>query len=215
MAAQIILILLGLLYLNNTSTYSYLKETDELDDLLHTSDMMNPPKLLQPKTNTVTIDNVKQVLQASYQLKNTAETINQIQLGHGTNHLSRSDFEDIFYSIHPYMNVKEKERYSKINTVISNIDKATKSISRINNINVELSNTQNLSEKAGLLYETLSPLIDSEQLKKAKNIADMIRLINNKNMEYADSANEADQADEDDQKKQIIDIIESFEKIKQ
>jgi hypothetical protein len=215
MTSQIILILLGLFYLNNTSTYSYLKESDELTDAFFAGEINNTPKLLQPKMNTVTVDNVKQILQVSYQLKNTIETMGQMKLGEGNNYPNRSDFEDILYGIHPYMNNNEKERYSKINTIISNVDKATKSISRINNMNAEFSNAQNITERANLLYETLAPLIDSQQLKKAKNIADMLRLINNKNMEFTNNADENNQSDEDDQKQQIIDIIESFEKNKQ
>lgn len=214
MNAQIILILLGLFYLNNTSTYAYLKESDELANVFDNGEINNPPRLLQPADNTITIDNVKQILQASYKLKNTVETINQIDLGHGNNRLNKTAFEDMFCCVEPYMNDTERARYSKINSVISNVDKATKSISKINNMNAELSNTQNITEKVGLLYETLSPLIDSDQLKKARNIADMIRLMNTKNMDFSNTADENNAMDEDDQKKQIIDIIESFEKNK-
>jgi hypothetical protein len=44
-----------------------------------------------------------------------------------------------------------------------------------------MSSTLGIKEKAGMLFEVLSPFIDSSQLSQAKNIAEIINAVNLKN----------------------------------
>lgn len=211
--AQIILLLLGLYYINNNSSHDYIKFSDDVAEHLGYTDADTPHKLLQPVYNNITVDNAKQILTQSYKIKNAVSSIRSIKLGEGKNSLDTNTFVDLFYNLEPYMDDNEKTRYSKINSVVSNVGRATKGISRLNNISGELSSTQSLKDKAGTLFEVLSGFIDSSQLSQAKNIAEIINAINLKNSINNSSTNTQSDADidEDVQKNQLIDIIESMD----
>ena len=211
--AQIILLLLGLYYINNNSSHDYIKFSDDVAERLGYTDADADHKLLQPEYNNITVDNARQILTQSYKIKHAVNSIKDIKLGEGKNSLDTSNFIDLFYSLEPYMNDDERVRYSEINSVVSNVGKATKGIARINNISGELSSTQNLKEKAAMLFEVLSPFIDTGQLSQAKNIAEIINVINLKNSinDASTTTQNDNDVDEDMQKNQLIDIIESID----
>lgn len=208
--AQIVLLLLGLYYINNNSSHDYIKFSDDVAERLGYTDADTPHKLLQPVYNNITIDNAKQILTQSYKIKNAVGSIRNIKLGEGANSLDANTFVDLLYGLEPYMDDTERGRYAKVNSVVSNVGRATKGVSRINNISGEISSAQSLKDKAGMLFEVLSPFIDSSQLSQAKNIAEIINMMN-----FTSSAKTSQQSDsevdDDVQKNQILDIIESIE----
>ncbi|NMC57531.1 MAG: hypothetical protein GYA50_09950 [Eubacteriaceae bacterium] len=208
--AQIVLLLLGLYYINNNSSHDYIKFSDDVAERLGYMDADTPHKLLQPVYNNITVDNARQILTQSYKIKHAVGSIKNIKLCEGINNLDTNSFVSLLYDLEPYMDDNERNRYTKVNSVISGVGRATKGISRINNISGEFSSAQNLKEKAGMLFELLSPLIGSDQLSQAKNIADLISAMNFASSAKAAPQSEAD-VDDDYQKNKILDIIESIE----
>ncbi len=208
--AQIVLLLLGLYYINNNSSHDYIKFSDDVAERLGYTDADTPHKLLQPVYNNITVDNAKQILTQSYKIKNAIGSIKNIKLGEGANSLDSNTFVSMLYELEPYMDDNERGRYAKVNSVVSNVGRATKGISRINNISGEISSAQSLKDKASMLFEVLSPFIGSSQISQAKNIAEIINMMN-----FTSSAKTTQQSDvevdDDVQKNQILDIIESIE----
>lgn len=208
--AQIVLLLLGLYYINNNSSHDYIKFSDDVAERLGYTDADTPHKLLQPVYNNITVDNAKQILTQSYKIKHAVGSIKNIKIGEGTNSLDSNTFVSMLYDLEPYMDDNERGRYSKVNSVVSNVGRATKGISKINNISGEISSAQSLKDKASMLFEVLSPFIDLSQLSQARNIAEIINMMN-----FTSSAKTTQQSDsevdDDVQKNQILDIIESIE----
>jgi hypothetical protein len=212
--AQITLLLLSLYYINNNAvSFDYIKQSDDIVELLNFNNAAAPPKILQPANSGITVDNVRQILTESYKIRHAANSIKEIKLGEGANSLDKNTLADILYGLEPYMNGGEKERYSKINSVVSNVGKARKGISKLNGISAELSEKQSLKEKASSFFEVLSPFIDSKQIAQAKNIAEVINMIGikNDNNKNGPTAEEQTSVYDNKQKHQIIDIIESIE----
>jgi len=215
--AQIILILLGLYYINNNASYDYIKYSDDVAELLnHTSDATLPRFMPPAVQNNFTVENVKQILLESYKIKNAAESIKRINIGHGYNKLDKDSFKDIICCLEPFMNDNERQRCTQINAVIDNVGRASKGISKISSINSGLSGKQSTKEKAGYLYEVLSPFIDASVLNEAKKISDLIAVLNYRS-EYSKNNTESEDEitlfddDEEKQKNQIMDILESIE----
>jgi hypothetical protein len=118
-----------------------IKFSDDVVEHLGFTDYDTPHKLLQPVYNNITVDNAKQILTQSYKIKHAASSIKDIKLGEGKNSLDTNTFIDLFYDLEPYMDNKERAQYYKINSVVSNVGRATKGISRINNISEDVFNS--------------------------------------------------------------------------
>ncbi len=236
--SQILLILLaGLYYYNSTNTYEYAKYIQEADVLPIEASSSVAPRALAPQASLMTTDNIKQILSASYKLKNAMSEIGTIRLGEGENTAGSLALFDILESVEPHLDKSASERVHTMRHSVNRIHDTKKNIERFGRMQERMKASNDSADKADILLDVLAPIVGFDQINTLRGMTSMLSSLNDSplklpefsaaeeeksdakaddEMGFTDfgATEESPSRDEKEQKKQLAEIIEMFDKNK-